>query len=118
MPRASVDLETDSKIQHTIKTEFRDRTLLCIARAYYFHCRGSTVDGEWEIADRLRTIISYDRVLVMDGGVVAVSARSRGLSGKLNCFRNLIRRIICIRRKEVFSGGCARGATSRSRTLK
>ncbi|KAI6122204.1 ABC protein, partial [Pisolithus croceorrhizus] len=49
---ASVDLETDNKIQRTITTEFRDRTLLCIAH-------------------RLRTIISYDRVLVMDAGTVA-----------------------------------------------
>ena len=82
MPRASVDLETDRKIQHTIKTEFRDCTLLCIARAYYPHCcGGSTVDGERQIADRLRTIISYDRVLVMDAGVVAVSVRFRWLSG-------------------------------------
>ncbi|KAG8685348.1 hypothetical protein FRC09_014799 [Ceratobasidium sp. 395] len=46
---ASVDLETDSKIQSTIKTEFADRTLLCIAH-------------------RLRTIVSYDRVVVMDEG--------------------------------------------------
>ncbi|QRV82925.1 ABC transporter transmembrane region [Ceratobasidium sp. AG-Ba] len=46
---ASVDLETDSKIQSTIKTEFADRTLLCIAH-------------------RLRTIINYDRVVVMDEG--------------------------------------------------
>ncbi|KIO01559.1 hypothetical protein M404DRAFT_149655 [Pisolithus tinctorius Marx 270] len=49
---ASVDLETDNKIQRTIMTEFRDRTLLCIAH-------------------RLRTIISYDLVLVMDAGMVA-----------------------------------------------
>ncbi|KAL4079849.1 P-loop containing nucleoside triphosphate hydrolase protein [Scleroderma yunnanense] len=48
---ASVDLETDNRIQHTIKTEFRGRTLLCIAH-------------------RLRTIISYDRILVMDAGSV------------------------------------------------
>ncbi|CAE6379048.1 unnamed protein product [Rhizoctonia solani] len=46
---ASVDLETDSKIQMTIKTEFADRTLLCIAH-------------------RLRTIINYDRIVVMDQG--------------------------------------------------
>ncbi|KAF9234111.1 ABC protein [Melanogaster broomeanus] len=51
---ASVDLETDSKIQRTIQTEFSDRTLLCIAH-------------------RLRTIISYDRILVLDAGEVAVS---------------------------------------------
>ncbi len=29
---ASVDLETDSKIQHTIQTQFSHKTLLCIAR--------------------------------------------------------------------------------------
>ncbi|KAG1721144.1 putative YOR1-ABC transporter [Suillus lakei] len=49
---ASVDLETDRKIQHTIQTEFKGRTLLCIAH-------------------RLRTIISYDRILVLDAGLVA-----------------------------------------------
>ncbi|CAE6471481.1 unnamed protein product [Rhizoctonia solani] len=48
---ASVDLETDSRIQVTIKTEFADRTLLCIAH-------------------RLRTIINYDRVVVMDQGQI------------------------------------------------
>ena len=31
---ASVDYETDKKIQDTIATEFRDRTILCIAREY------------------------------------------------------------------------------------
>ncbi|KAG2140137.1 ABC protein [Suillus clintonianus] len=49
---ASVDLDTDNKIQHTIQTEFQDRTLLCIAH-------------------RLRTIISYDQILVLDAGLVA-----------------------------------------------
>lgn len=29
---ASVDLETDKKIQDTIASEFQDRTLICIAR--------------------------------------------------------------------------------------
>ncbi|KAG1747098.1 ABC protein [Suillus paluster] len=49
---ASVDLETDNQIQQTIQTEFKNRTLLCIAH-------------------RLRTIISYDRILVLDAGLVA-----------------------------------------------
>ncbi|PPR03680.1 hypothetical protein CVT24_007801 [Panaeolus cyanescens] len=49
---ASVDLETDQKIQQTIQTEFKDRTLICIAH-------------------RLRTILSYDRILVLDGGNIA-----------------------------------------------
>lgn len=30
--RASVDLETDKKIQETVQTQFVDRTLICIAR--------------------------------------------------------------------------------------
>ena len=31
---ASVDYETDKKIQDTIATEFEDRTILCIARKF------------------------------------------------------------------------------------
>ncbi|KAI0783557.1 P-loop containing nucleoside triphosphate hydrolase protein [Abortiporus biennis] len=49
---ASVDYETDRKIQDTIATEFSDRTILCIAH-------------------RLRTIIGYDRICVMDAGTIA-----------------------------------------------
>ncbi|GAA5855654.1 hypothetical protein JCM8547_001633 [Rhodosporidiobolus lusitaniae] len=49
---ASVDFATDSRIQSTIRSEFKDKTLLVIAH-------------------RLRTIIDADRVLVMDAGQVA-----------------------------------------------
>ena len=31
---ASVDYETDAKIQKTIATEFKERTILCIARKF------------------------------------------------------------------------------------
>ncbi|KAJ2610669.1 hypothetical protein H4S08_003506 [Coemansia sp. RSA 1365] len=49
---ASVDFETDKSIQHTIRgIEFSDSTLLCIAH-------------------RLRTIIDYDYILVLDDGKV------------------------------------------------
>ncbi|WWC90534.1 uncharacterized protein L201_005470 [Kwoniella dendrophila CBS 6074] len=48
---ASVDVETDAKIQETIRNEFKDKTLLCIAH-------------------RLKTILSYDRILVMADGQV------------------------------------------------
>ncbi|KAH7152323.1 P-loop containing nucleoside triphosphate hydrolase protein [Dactylonectria estremocensis] len=49
---SSVDMETDDKIQTTIATGFRGKTLLCIAH-------------------RLRTIIGYDRICVMDAGTIA-----------------------------------------------
>ncbi|KAF7562107.1 hypothetical protein G7046_g2035 [Stylonectria norvegica] len=49
---SSVDMETDDKIQATIATAFRGKTLLCIAH-------------------RLRTIIGYDRICVMDAGRIA-----------------------------------------------
>ena len=46
---SSVDMDTDQKIQRTIQTGFRGKTLLCIAH-------------------RLKTIINYDRICVMDQG--------------------------------------------------
>ncbi|KAJ8082654.1 hypothetical protein PM082_008510 [Marasmius tenuissimus] len=49
---SNVDVETDSKIQKTIQTEFATSTLICIAH-------------------RLNTIAYYDRILVMDAGEVA-----------------------------------------------
>ncbi|VEU19621.1 DEKNAAC100393 [Brettanomyces naardenensis] len=49
---SSVDYETDSRIQQTISTEFADCTILCIAH-------------------RLKTIVNYDRILVMDKGELA-----------------------------------------------
>jgi len=49
---ASVDFETDSKIQATIRKEFSNSLLLTIAH-------------------RIRTIIDYDRLLVLDAGRVA-----------------------------------------------
>ncbi|QUC18541.1 uncharacterized protein UV8b_02782 [Ustilaginoidea virens] len=49
---SSVDLETDDKVQRTMASAFRGKTLLCIAH-------------------RLRTIIGYDRICVMDAGLIA-----------------------------------------------
>lgn len=46
---SNVDFQTDNKIQTTIAKEFADCTILCIAH-------------------RLRTIINYDRILVLDSG--------------------------------------------------
>ena len=65
---ASVDLETDVKIQRTIAVEFRDKTLLCI---------GSSIEMlRWllpEVCDpahRLRTILGYTRILVLEQGEI------------------------------------------------
>ncbi|KAF9527181.1 ATP-dependent bile acid permease [Crepidotus variabilis] len=49
---SSVDVETDAKVQRTIKSEFSTSTLLCIAH-------------------RLNTISYYDRIVVMDDGQIA-----------------------------------------------
>ncbi|KAG8533135.1 uncharacterized protein KY384_001918 [Bacidia gigantensis] len=46
---SSVDMETDQKIQRTMALAFKGKTLLCIAH-------------------RLKTIIGYDRICVMDQG--------------------------------------------------
>ena len=49
---SSVDFETDRKIQETMAKGFKGKTLLCIAH-------------------RLKTIINYDRICVMDAGKIA-----------------------------------------------
>ncbi len=49
---SSVDMDTDQKIQRTIASGFKGKTLLCIAH-------------------RLKTIINYDRICVMDQGRIA-----------------------------------------------
>jgi ABC-type multidrug transport system fused ATPase/permease subunit len=53
---ANVSYEMDKAIQKTITTEFEDSTVLCIAH-------------------RLNSIIDYDRILVMDQGLIAEFAR-------------------------------------------
>jgi ABC-type multidrug transport system fused ATPase/permease subunit len=67
---ASIDNETDEKIQKTIRTEFGDRTILCIAH-------------------RLRTIIDYDKVLVLDKGEVGEFGTPLGLIEANGLFRSM-----------------------------
>ena len=49
---SSIDFETDRKIQRSMLEGFKGKTLLCIAH-------------------RLKTVIAYDRICVMDGGRIA-----------------------------------------------
>ncbi|WVW79674.1 hypothetical protein I302_101643 [Kwoniella bestiolae CBS 10118] len=67
---AAVDLETDSKIQQTIHREFAGKTLLCIAH-------------------RLRTIISWDRILVMNAGEIEEFDTPLNLYDKQGTFRDM-----------------------------
>lgn len=48
---SSVDFDTDHQIQQTIRSEFNNSSLLCIAH-------------------RIRTVIDYDRILVLDHGEI------------------------------------------------
>ncbi|KAH9177416.1 ABC transporter [Lactarius sanguifluus] len=70
---ASVDYETDRKIQDTIADEFRDRTILCIAH-------------------RLRTIIPYDRICVLDNGKIVEFDAPEDLYAQDGIFRGMCER--------------------------
>ena len=67
---SSVDFETDEKIQTTMATGFAGKTLLCIAH-------------------RLRTIITYDRICVMDSGKIAELDTPIRLYEKRGIFRGM-----------------------------
>ncbi|KAJ6578028.1 ABC transporter [Mycena capillaripes] len=67
---ASVDFETDKKIQESIAREFHDRTILCIAH-------------------RLQTIIWYDRICVLDAGQIAEFDTPTNLYAQNGIFRSM-----------------------------
>jgi len=67
---SSVDMETDDKIQQTIATGFKGKTLLCIAH-------------------RLKTIINYDRICVMDQGRIAELDTPYALYERGGLFRSM-----------------------------
>ncbi|EMC91328.1 hypothetical protein BAUCODRAFT_39495 [Baudoinia panamericana UAMH 10762] len=80
---SSVDFETDQKIQRTIVRGFRGKTLLVIAH-------------------RLKTIISYDRILVMDAGNVAELDTPINLYDANGIFRSMCQKS-GIRREDFFT---------------
>ncbi|KAI8595921.1 P-loop containing nucleoside triphosphate hydrolase protein [Dissophora ornata] len=68
---ASVDFATDEKIQTTIRNEFGDSTLITVAH-------------------RLRTIMDYDRVLVLEQGRVAEFDSPMNLITSPSRFRDMV----------------------------
>ncbi|KAI8919432.1 P-loop containing nucleoside triphosphate hydrolase protein [Powellomyces hirtus] len=73
---ASVDHETDAKIQETIRTEFRGATLLCVAH-------------------RLRTVADYDKILVLSRGQVAEFGTPSDLLAKDSSDSSAVFRQMC-----------------------
>ncbi|KAI9739621.1 MAG: hypothetical protein M1834_006339 [Cirrosporium novae-zelandiae] len=67
---SSVDMETDAKIQGTMARGFKGKTLLCIAH-------------------RLRTILNYDRICVMDRGQIAELDTPLNLFDRGGIFRSM-----------------------------
>ncbi|CAF9921596.1 hypothetical protein IMSHALPRED_005213 [Imshaugia aleurites] len=67
---SSLNMETDVQIQKTMPTAFKKKTLLCITH-------------------RLRTIINYDRICVMDQGHVVELDTPRNLFEQGGLFREM-----------------------------
>lgn len=67
---SSVDYETDAKIQDTIVREFSQCTILCIAH-------------------RLKTILSYDRIMVMDQGRIVEKGTPLALYRQNGVFKQM-----------------------------
>ncbi|KAH7072955.1 P-loop containing nucleoside triphosphate hydrolase protein [Paraphoma chrysanthemicola] len=79
---SSVDFETDALVQTSMKNGFKGKTLLCIAH-------------------RLKTIIDYDRICVMDAGQIAELDTPANLYEQGGIFRSMCERS-GIRREDFF----------------
>jgi ABC-type multidrug transport system fused ATPase/permease subunit len=76
---ASVDSQTDSKIQETIRQEFSGSTIICIAHRLRFDKNGLIFS----------TIIDYDKILVLDKGKVAQFGTPKELISEVGIFQNM-----------------------------
>uniref|UniRef100_A0A8C0H5L4 ATP binding cassette subfamily C member 6 n=1 Tax=Chelonoidis abingdonii TaxID=106734 RepID=A0A8C0H5L4_CHEAB len=74
---AAVDLETDLQIQSTIRTQFKEWTVLTIAH-------------------RINTILDYDRILVLENGQVAEFDSPEKLIAQKGLFYRLVEESGCI----------------------
>ena len=116
---ASVDYETDRKIQDTIAYEFEDRTILCIARKPQKK-RTISLDhlffSDLTLLDRLRTIIAYDRICVLDAGQIAVSFESpfNWFIKISNCYTHTLQEFDTPANLFAISDGIFRGMCERS----
>ncbi|KAH8731418.1 P-loop containing nucleoside triphosphate hydrolase protein [Phaeosphaeriaceae sp. PMI808] len=70
---SSVDFETDALVQTSMKNGFRGKTMLCIAH-------------------RLKTIVDYDRICVMDAGQIAELDTPANLYSQGGIFRSMCER--------------------------
>ena len=70
---ANVDVETDAKIQNTIRNVFKEQTVIVVAH-------------------RLNTIINSDRIMVMDHGeIVELDTPQNLMNNPDSAFNGLVR---------------------------
>lgn len=68
---SSIDFATNAKIQTTIREEFNDSLLLTgTSRSSRLRFRRCPYNPAFPVAHRLRTVVDYDRLIVLDKGQV------------------------------------------------
>jgi hypothetical protein len=98
-PYYTDSLQTDALVQTSMKNGFKGKTLLCIGKFVVAETEACT-NLTTTTAHRLKTIIDYDRIVVMDQGRIAEIDTPISLWNQGGIFRGMCERS-GIRREEI-----------------
>lgn len=81
---SSLDKQNEIKFMEAVQKAYKEKTVIAIAVCYLVHLTICVVDDSLQFQHRLKTILNYDRVIVMDGGRIVQDGSPKDLKKDKN----------------------------------